>query len=157
MDRYLIDFDGVVLDSQTRFDQVMNGNKDFFDWEKYLNSINWYEFYKTCKEIDNSFDSLRKLQETKKLFGFLTAIHSFDEGREKVRIIRENGIETPVMFVLPHQSKSIVYPPKKHIVLIDDKEENCVDYEKHGGKALVFKPLSKKQSKKTVKSLKELL
>ena len=157
MKKYLIDFDGVVLDSQAKFDEVMNGNKNFFDWEKYLNSINWHEFYKSCNEIDDAFSTLYKLQMTDRLMGILTTIHSFDEGREKTTILRLNKIEVPVIFVLPHQSKSIVFPPIPNVPLVDDKSENCHEYEKHGGEALVFKPDSLKKSKKIVKSLKELL
>ena len=31
-EKYLIDFDGVILDSQDRFQEVMKDNINFFDW-----------------------------------------------------------------------------------------------------------------------------
>ena len=157
MEKYLIDFDGVVLDSQSKFDEVMRDNTNFHDWNKYLNSINWHKFYESCNEIDDSFSSLYKLQINNKLKDILTAIHSFEEGHEKTLILRKNKISVPIIFVLPNQEKSIIYPPCKEDVLIDDKEKNCLNFEKAGGKALLFKPNGLSSSKKTVKSLKELL
>lgn len=157
MERYLVDFDGVVLDSQTIFDRDMNGNSDFGDWNYYLNNINWEKFYKNCGEIDDAFDSLIKLQYLGKLEAILSSIHSFDEGREKTIILRNKGVLVPIVFALPMQSKSFIYPPKRNITLVDDKESNCLEYEKSGGKALIFKPEYKGNSKKIVKSLKELL
>ena len=157
MNRFLIDFDGVVLDSQAIFDVAMGGNENFYDWNEYLNSIDWTTFYKECKEIDESFLTLRKLQLSGKLEAILSSIHSFEEGYAKTNILRSNGIIVPIIFALPHQLKSVVYPPKNGIVLVDDKESNCYDYESKDGKALVFKPGYKGSSKKIVKSLKELL
>ncbi|MBR1386205.1 MAG: hypothetical protein IJ568_05205 [Bacilli bacterium] len=157
MEKYLVDFDGVVLDSQAKFDEVMMGNTNFHDWNKYLNSINWREFYESCNEIDDAFNSLYKLQINNRLKAIITAIHSFEEGHEKTLILRKNKITVPIIFVLPNQEKSIIYPPCKEDVLIDDKEKNCINFEKAGGKALLFRPKGYYGSKKTVKSLKELL
>ncbi len=157
MEKYLIDFDGVVLDSQSKFDEVMKGNTKLSDWSQYLNSINWHEFYKTCDEIDNAFDTLKKLQSLQKLKAILTSIHSFDEGKEKTFLLREQGIDVPVIFALPDQWKSSVYPPSKEDVLIDDKEKNCFDFENAGGKALLFRPKNYYGNKRIIESLKDLL
>ncbi len=157
MEEYIIDFDGVVLDSQTKFDEYMKGNRSFFAWNQYLNSIDWHEFYRTCNQIDDSFSTLVRLQYLKKLRAILTTIHSFYEGQEKSVILRENGIHVPVVFVLPNQCKSFIYPPQKNVILVDDKEGNCLDYESAGGKSLLFNPKYEGKSKKIVKSLKELL
>ena len=157
MERYLVDFDGVILDSQKKFDEAMKDTTDFDIWYNYLNSINWHEFYASCDEIDDAFNSLNRLQEKKKLKAILTAIHSFEEGNEKALILRNNKIYVPIIFVLPNQDKSIIYPPMDEDILIDDKEKNCKDFENAGGKALLFRPKINYDSKKTVKSLKELL
>ena len=157
MKRYIIDFDGVVLDSQAKFDENMKGNTNFCDWNEYLNSIEWREFYRSCNEIDDAFSTLTKLHYLKKLKAILTTIHSFNEGQEKSIILREKGVHVPVVFVLPNQCKSFIYPPEAGVILVDDKEQNCLDYETAGGKALIFKPDYKGNSKKVIKSLKELL
>ena len=120
MKRYIIDFDGVVLDSQTKFDENMKGNTNFCDWNEYLNSIEWREFYRSCNEIDDAFSTLTKLHYLKKLKAILTTIHSFNEGQEKSIILREKGVHVPVVFVLPNQCKSFIYPSEAGVILVDD-------------------------------------
>ena len=47
----LSDFDGVLLDSQNKFLEVMKDETDFNLWFEYLTSINWKTFFKTCNLI----------------------------------------------------------------------------------------------------------
>ena len=154
---YFVDFDGVILDSQDRFLIDMKDNIDFNDWMEYLNSINWYKFIRECEEIDDSIFALNELQELKKLKAIITSIHSFNEGREKVKFLREKKIYVPVLYVLPRQFKSEVYMPNKDDILIDDKLRNCHDWEKAGGNAILFDSHLEKEEKNKIKSLKQLL
>lgn len=157
MEEFYIDFDGVILDSQERFNKHMGNNIKFKDWIEYLNSIEWESFFKECKEIDDSVDCLKKLAKLKKLKAITTRIHVYEEGIEKINYLRNNGIVVPVCFVLPNQSKSIVIPPKKNMVLIDDDVQNCIEWEKDGGSSILFDPNSKGHYKTKIKSLKEIL
>ena len=104
-EKYLIDFDGVILDSQDRFQEVMKDNINFFDWMEYLSSIEWYSFLRSCNEIDESISVLKELERLKKLKGIITAIHSFKEGQEKLYFLREQNIHVPIIYTLPHQKK----------------------------------------------------
>ena len=156
-DNFLIDFDGVILNSQERFVDAMGKNDNLYDWMDYLSNLKWYEFLRECEEIDESLSTLRKLQKMKKLKAIITAIHCFEEGKEKLIYLRENGIVVPIIYTLPEQKKSEVYIPKKNIVLVDDKIRNCNDWRKDNGKALEFDPRYEGHSKEKIKSLKQLL
>ena len=79
----LSDFDGVFLDSQERHNKIMKEKTDLESWMKYLNSINWYNFLRECNEIPGATETFLELQQLKILKGFITRIHSFEEGKEK--------------------------------------------------------------------------
>ncbi len=158
MERYLVDFDGVIINSQEKFENHMGNNTNFDDWNKYLNSIDFKQFYKECEEIDDAFDSLRKLQEKRKLKAIVSTFHSFHEGEEKTHLIREQGIKVPVVLVLPNMSKCLIYPPKsKEEVLIDDKLSNCEPWDRAGGSSILFRPKQKILTRRSITSLKDLL
>ncbi len=152
-----IDFDGVILDSQERYKKDMLGKTALDDWISYLSSIEWYKFLRECNEIDESLSTLQKLQKYRNLKGIITRIHAFDEGTEKVRFLREHGIEVPVFYVLPEQSKSSIVIPNIDRILVDDDINNCLDWEQNGGKAILLDPHSEIESKAVIKSLKKLL
>ena len=154
---YLIDFDGVILDSQSRFEVDMKGNTNFDDWLNYLSSIEWYHFLRECNEIDGSLSTLQELQKYKKLRAIITAIHSFEEGRQKLIYLRDNHIEVPVLYVLPEQKKSDIFIPKRNTVLVDDKLNNCIDWNNSGGVSLLFDCNDNTGSKEIIKSLKQIL
>ncbi len=154
---YLVDFDGVILDSQDRFQADMKDNVDFNDWMEYLNSLNWYNFIRECSEIDESLSVLEQLQRLKKLRAIITSIHSFQEGKEKELFLREKNIIVPIIYVLPRQKKSEVYIPTIYDTLVDDKQKNCDEWILAGGSAILFDSHLEKPEKDKIKSLKQLL
>ncbi len=154
---YLVDFDGVILDSQERFKNVMKDNTNLYDWMEYLASIEWYSFLRECAEIDESLTVLKKLEYLQRLKGIITAIHSFKEGEEKLIFLREKSIYVPIIYTLPHQKKSDVYMPDECTVLIDDKLKNCVEWELAGGKSLLFDRNSTEEERGKIRTLKKLL
>ena len=156
-DILLTDFDGVYVDSQDRFLEVMQDEKSFDLWMEYLNSINWRTFLKECEENENATETFLVLQELGILQGFITKIHSFEEGKEKSNFIRERGLIVPIYYVLPQQAKSTVYIPNRKTILLDDNYENVIDWEDKGGKSIIFNPNSKKENKKLIKKLDKLL
>lgn len=156
-ERYLIDFDGVILDSQDRFKSVMKDNDNLYDWIEYLASIEWYSFLRDCNEIDESITSLKELQYQNRLEGIITAIHSFKEGEQKLIYLREKEIEVPVIYTLPNQRKSEVYIPKPYIILVDDKIKNYRNWIEDGGNALLFDPRLENDEKGKIRTLKKLL
>ncbi len=157
VDEYLIDFDGVILDSQERYKRDMKDNRDLYAWIDYLSSIEWYRFLRECNQIDESLSVLNELQRLKRLKAIITRIHAFEEGKEKLVYLREKGIKVPVLYVLPEQKKSEVLIPERNMVLVDDDYKNCIDWELAGGRSLLFRPDNALHDLKTIKSLKQLL
>ena len=156
-DILLSDFDGVFLDSQEQFLKVMKEEKSLELWMKYLNSIDWKTFLRECEEKLNATDTFLELQELGILKGFITKIHSFNEGVEKSIFIREKGLTVPIYYVLPEQSKSKVYIPNNKTILLDDSYDNISDWEENGGKTIIFDPKSNVENKRLVKKLEHLL
>ncbi len=156
-DILLTDFDGVFVDSQERFLEVMQDETSFELWMEYLNSINWKEFLRECEEMPNATEVFLELQELGILQGFITKIHSFEEGKEKCLFIRDKGLYVPIYYVLPEQAKSSVYIPRRNVVLLDDIYENAFDWEMNGGKSIIFNQNNKTENKKMIKRLDSLL
>ncbi len=156
-DILLADFDGVLLDSQKKHNEIMGAETDFYLWMEYLNSIDWHTFLRNCNEIEGAFDTFLELQKLNILKGFITRIHSFDEGKEKVMILRDSGLYVPIYYALPMQPKSLVYKPNKNTYILDDDPANNKDWEKNGGKALLYNPNAKRNSQKTIKKIPNLL
>ena len=156
-DILLSDFDGVFLDSQKRFNEVLTSEASLETWMDFLSSINWREFVRECDLIPGALEVFTELQKREILKGFITTIHSFDEGKEKCVFLRELGIYVPIYYVLPEQAKSSVYIPNRKVILLDDKENNYLDWTANGGKSILYDPEEKSCGKKHVKSLYDLL
>ncbi len=156
-DILLSDFDGVFLDSQTRFKEVMQEETALNKWMDYLSGIKWREFLHECNLIEGADEVFTELQRLEILKGIITRIHSFKEGEEKCLFLRELGIEVPIIYVLPEQPKNKVYIPNRKIILLDDYGKNCEGWEKDGGKSILYAPDKKRCGKKYVKSLYDLL
>lgn len=156
-DILLSDFDGVFLDSQKKFDEVMQEERSLEKWMDFLNGINWKSFLKECDFIPDALETFKTLQELKILKGFVTRIHSFDEGKEKALLLRQLGFIVPIYYALIDQPKNLVYIPNRKVKLLDDDEKNCNEWEENQGKTILYNPSEKTTTKKYVKSLKELL
>ncbi len=156
-DILLSDFDGVVLDSQKRLDEEMQGETSFEKWMDFLNGIHWGEFLQECEFIPGAVETLLELQKMGILQGFLPKIHSMEEGKEKTIILRDLGFQVPIHFVLQEQEKNEVYIPNRKVVLLDDKERNYMNWLKNGGKSILYDPEEKSCGKKYVKSMYDLL
>ena len=156
-DILLSDFDGVYFDSQTKFNESMQGCTDFDLWMDYLNNIDWHSFYAQCQRIPDAKETLLELQKLEILKGFITRIHSFYEGVEKTDIIRKDGFYVPIYFVLPKQPKSDVFTPTSHTIILEDDARNTEDWEQRGGRSILYNPHINKSNSKTVKKLSFLL
>lgn len=156
-DILLSDFDGVFLNSQERFDEVMKEEKSFALWKNYLKNLDWVTFLKECQEIPGAEEIFKELIDKDILKGFLLQINSIKEGQAKANYIREKGMIIPIHYVLAPQTKSYIYPPNEHIILLDDKIINTEDWEDHGGKAILYGSKVKKKSKSQINNLSDLL
>lgn len=156
-DGLLSDFDGVFLDSQNVHNEAMRGETAFDPWMEYLNSIDWRTFLRNCNEVPGATETFLELQKLGILLGFITRIHSFEEGTEKIKILREAGLFVPVYYVLPEQPKSTVYIPNKKTIILDDDPKNNLDWEMSGGKSILYDPNAHHSTKKKIKKLSQLL
>lgn len=153
----LSDFDGVLLDTQSKFNEVMKEETDFDLWNNYLNGIDWNKFYKTSNEIPNAKYTLKELEKLKILKGFITKIHSLYEGEEKLKIIRKMNFKVPIYYVLPKQRKSEIYKPNKNTILLDDGFDNVVDWEMNNGSSILFNPNIIHAKKIVINNMSDLL
>ena len=156
-DILLSDFDGVFLDSQKKYLEVMKDEQSLEKWMDFLSTIHWRDFLRECDFIPGAKETFQELEKLKILKGFITAIHSFEEGKEKCLFLRELGFKVPVYYTLPEQPKSSVYIPNRKVILLDDKERNYDDWCKNNGISILYDPEEKSCGKKYVKSLYELL
>ena len=126
----------------------MKEEKSLDLWMEYLNSIDWKNFLRECREIPNATSTFLELQKLQILKGFITKIHSFEEGVEKACFIRSKGLFVPIYYVLPRQEKSKVFIPNEHTILLEDNYkniqiENQIEERKHI--ELMLKQLKKEQ------------
>lgn len=156
-DCLLSDFDGVFLDSQDRYNEVMQGETALNPWMEYLNSIDWHSFLRQCNERPGASKTFLELQKLNILKGFITRIHSFEEGKEKSVILREAGLYVPIYYVLPEQPKSMVFQPNNRTIILEDDVRNTIDWEKNGGKSILYNPSAPISTEKEVKELSHLL
>ena len=156
-DILLSDFDGVVLDSQKRFNEVLSADQSIEKWMDFLNGINWRKFLQECEFIPGAVETLLELQRMGILKGFIPKIHNLTEGTEKAFILRDLGFHVPIYYVLPEQEKSSVYIPNRKVWLLDDKEKNCDNWLQNGGKSILYDPEEKSCGKTYVKSMYDLL
>lgn len=128
-----VDFDGVILDTDTIIDREFDKEKDIkrsdfvqnYDWKKLVNSAT----------IIN--DSLKFLKKSKHEIFILSKVSSLNEGISKVQYLREHEIFINIHLVPTKISKSDIVNPQGNI-LIDDKVYNLDEWSSKGGIALFF-------------------
>lgn len=126
-------------------------------WKEYLNSINWKEFLRQCDEIPYAIETFLELQKLKILKGFIIRIHSFEEGREKLKLLREKGIVVPIYYVGPDDNKSSIYIPNKKTILLDDQRANIIDWKNNGGRTIIYDPVASEDNDEIIKEMDHLL
>ena len=99
---YMIDIDGVCLDTEERIATLAQK----IGWKKAIETIDWYQHIYSSKQINHSLDILKEVQKRLKKIGLLTTNHNFIEEKAKVSFMREQGIEIPIISVPPKVSKA---------------------------------------------------
>ncbi len=136
-DKIFIDFDGVLYDTETRIQIKKNASNT--NWADFLEKLDWFELLEEAKEINNAIDYLLEAQSKReKEIAILTKVHTLLEMEAKVKKLRENSVELPILFVPPHIKKSQIYVPNNNTILIDDSLKNLIDWEQSGGKGIYF-------------------
>ena len=138
---FYIDFDGVIVDTQKKIDEYFKlfDNTITPEWDLYLENINWAKrVLSEAKEINNSFTILKELYKLKRNFYILSRVFSPNEFRDKQNFLRENGIYMPIIPVMKRLPKSLIIPPRKNRILIDDSASNLKDWIDNNGTGIYF-------------------
>lgn len=163
----LIDFDGVILDSEERmldrkFSLGLHNHKDKNEFYLYFEYANyhpeeWDYIIREANSINGSVEIIRELEKFKKNIAILTKVHSLVEMKVKIDDLRNNRkIFCPIFFVLPGIEKYEVITPN-HQLLIDDSEKNINLWIENGGKGLIFDKTINENNDCKVRSLELLL
>lgn len=163
----LIDFDGVILDSEERmldrkFNIGLHNHNDENEFYMYFNYADhhleeWDYIIRDANSINDSVEIIRELERLKKNIAILTKIHSLYEMKIKIEDLRNNRkINCPVFFVPPRIEKHNVITPNNQL-LIDDSENNIKLWIENGGKGFVFDKTISKNKNSKVRSLEFLL
>ncbi len=166
-DYTFIDFDGVILDSEERmlerkYDLGLRDHKNESEFDAYFEYTNlhpeeWEYIIKEAKSINNSVEILKELESLTKNIAILTKIHTLQEMKVKIEVLRENlKILCPVIFVPPGVKKHQVVIPNNQL-LIDDSKKNIKRWIENGGRGLIFDSTIDNDTDEKVKSLEFLI
>lgn len=156
-DKFFIDFDGVIFDTEKRVVERKNQNPDI-SWNEFFEKLDWFQLLEESKVINNAIDYILEGQAQLKQIAILTKIHTLVEMEAKVKALRSRKVEVPVLFVPPHVKKSQIYLPNNGEILIDDSVKNLIDWEQKGGKGIHFnEELDSIEPFETIKTLSKIL
>lgn len=133
-----IDFDGVVLDTETGLFKkyhVLVDNNIEITREQYLAEMDWNAWIEQAVIINNSVEILK--ENSSRSASILTKIHSFNEGKAKIDFLRRNGVKNDVILVPYFCSKHEVVNPLGK-VLVDDFGGNLKGWQDNGGIPIRF-------------------
>lgn len=163
----LIDFDGVILDSEERmldrkFSIGLQNHNDKSEFYMYFNYANqhpreWDYIIREANSINNSVEIIKELERLKKNIAILTKVHSLYEMKVKIEDLRNNRkINCPVFFVPPGIEKHDIITPNNQL-LIDDSEKNIRLWTENGGEGCIFDKTISENKDNKVRSLEFLL
>ena len=128
-----VDFDGVILDTDTIIDRDYSKIDDI-KRSDFIKNYDWNKLVNEASVINNSLDNLKN---SKFDTYILSKISSMNEGIAKVNYLRDNGVLTNIHLVPTKVSKSDVVSAEGNI-LIDDKVYNLDEWEEKGGISIFF-------------------
>lgn len=153
----LIDFDGVIFDTEKRVIKMKKHNHNI-TWSEFFDKLDWFKLLQESNIINNSINYILDAQDSKHKIAILTKIHTLVEMQAKTETLREYGIRVPILFVPPHAKKSSIYLPSSKDILVDDNLKNLRDWKRNGGTGIYFnEDLESVPEFETIKSLKKIL
>ncbi len=132
-----IDFDGVIIDSQERLEKIKENTN--LSWDELLTTINWELLLQESNSVNNSVETLRKVESKGLKYHILTKVDTISEMQDKIDDIRNNRkLNAPIIFCPKKRKKSNIIIPTSNCVLIDDREKHYIDWKNDGGIAILF-------------------
>ncbi len=140
MKRLYIDFDGVILDTNTKlYEEARKRNYDISDNEFYKT----FDFKTILKDdiiLNDSINCLQKIVDSGHFeVNILTHCSSFTEGVDKMSYIRKFFKEISVIMCPKEISKARLIH-SKDAILIDDYTKNLEEWASEGGIPVKFSP-----------------
>lgn len=131
-----VDFDGVLLDTDSVIDKEFDGNGERRDFVK---NYDWFKLMRDDLVINNALDYINN---SKYEVSLLSKISSMCEGQAKIKYLRNKGVNIDINLVPTLINKCDVVSAYGN-VLIDDKIVNLDSWSNSGGISIYFNKDSK--------------
>ena len=146
MEKY-IDCDGVILDTETglfsEYDILKIDNPEL-KRRVYLQNLDWEYWIEQAAVLNDALNILKNYNPTDT--HILTKVHSLNEAIAKINYFRNNKIKNNIIIVPDGISKSQIVNPFGNI-LVDDGNNNLVDWEENFGISYYFGNIESKFEK----------
>lgn len=134
-----IDFDDVIMDTYLAIFgdyQKEDATGQFISDIEHVKNKDWQQALKESTIISDAINIIKSLDINTTCI--LTKVHSLtNEGSNKIKFLRENGIACPIILV-PHNLKKTDVVNAKGNILIDDSIFNLDAWSEMGGTAIFF-------------------
>ena len=129
--KIFVDFDGVILDTDSVIDDVFNG---IGDRREFVKGYDWFSLMRDDLIINNAF---HYIESSTYDISLLSKISSMCEGQAKVKYLRSKNINIDINLVPVGINKCDVVNACGN-VLIDDKLVNLDSWKESGGISIFF-------------------
>lgn len=131
-----VDFDGVLLDTDSVIDKEFDGNGER---REFVKNYDWFKLMRDDLIINNALDYINN---SKYEVSLLSKISSMCEGQAKIKYLRNKGVKIDINLVPTLINKCDVVSAYGN-VLIDDKIVNLDSWSNSGGISIYFNKDSK--------------
>lgn len=131
-----VDFDGVLLDTDSVIDKEFDGNGER---REFVKNYDWFKLMRDDLVINNALDYINN---SKYEVSLLSKISSMCEGQAKIKYLRNKGVKIDINLVPTLINKCDVVNAYGN-VLIDDKIVNLDCWSNSGGISIYFNKDSK--------------
>ncbi len=136
-----IDFDGVILDTHDplfyewmKIDNYENLSED--EKIEYIKNCDWHKILSESMVLSDSIYLLKNMDILNNVI--LTKVHSLEnEGYEKIKYLRDNGVKQSVILV-PYPLKKCEVVMAKGNILVDDSIRNLDEWTSCGGYPMFY-------------------
>ncbi len=137
-----IDFDGVIVNTIDITYKMLAEKgirpKETEKCMKFYQELDWEDVLKQCEPINNAWDCISKIIESRKFnVAILTHVSSINEAEAKVHFVRQHLADTTIITVPKSISKTKMLKAAGSI-LVDDFVSNLEEWKEAGGYGVRF-------------------